>query len=66
VILLHDFYPGEQALWNDGVIVRGPWQALERLERERAPLKAVPLGDLRWPTKLGSSRTSLAIVMRRD
>jgi predicted O-methyltransferase YrrM len=62
VILLHDYYPGEQPLWSDGVVVPGPWVAVQRLIREGAKLKVTPLGALRWPTKQGSNVTSLAVM----
>jgi predicted O-methyltransferase YrrM len=64
VILLHDFFPNAQPLWDDGVVVHGPWHAVDRHRSEGALFKVQPLGDLRWPTKQGSNRTSLAVAAR--
>ncbi|MDP9009211.1 MAG: class I SAM-dependent methyltransferase [Pseudomonadota bacterium] len=63
-ILLHDYYPGLKPLWNDGFVVPGVYLAIERLAREGNAIVAAPLGTLPWPTKLGSSVTSLAILSR--
>jgi len=63
-ILLHDVYPDCEPLWSDGAVVRGPWLAIERLRREGAPIRVVPLGALPWPTKHGSNVTSLALLVR--
>ena len=63
VILLHDYFPALQPLWSDGKVIQGPWLAVERLRSEGAKLKALPLGELPWPTKLGSQKTSLALLV---
>jgi predicted O-methyltransferase YrrM len=63
-ILLHDFFPGLQPLWPDGKVIEGPQRAVRGLQRARWPLEVLPLGDLPWPTKLGTSRTSLALLGR--
>ena len=63
VILLHDYFPALKPLWSDGAVIRGPWLAIERLRSEGAKIKAIPLGELPWHTKLGSRRTSLALVV---
>jgi hypothetical protein len=47
-------------------VVPGPFQAIERLRAEGAPLKVLPLGALPWPTKLGSNMTSLALLCRDE
>jgi predicted O-methyltransferase YrrM len=65
LILLHDVYPDEQPLWDDGFVVPGPWMALERFKAEDAPIRVVPLGALPWPTKKGSNVTSLAYLCHR-
>jgi predicted O-methyltransferase YrrM len=62
VIVLHDYFPGGRPLWTGQEPILGPQIAVERLVAERNGLRAVPLGDLPWPTKLGSHRTSLAIL----
>jgi predicted O-methyltransferase YrrM len=63
VILLHDYFPGLKPLWSDGPVIQGPWLAVERLRSEGAKIKAMPLGELPWHTKLGSRRTSLALLV---
>ena len=64
VILLHDYYPNSQPLWSNKVIHPGPFMACKRLQEEGARLKVVPLGQLPWPTKLGTNITSLALLLR--
>lgn len=64
LILLHDVFPQLHPLWDDGIVVPGPWLAVERLRDEGAPLRIVPLGALPWPTKQGSTVTSLAYLLR--
>ena len=63
VILLHDCFPALRPLWSDKSVIPGPWLAVERLRREGARIRAIPLGNLPWPTKLGSSATSLALIV---
>ncbi len=65
VILLHDYYPGARPLWADGNIIGGPFRALSRIEKENAGITVQPLGSLPWPTKQGSSVTSLALVLKK-
>lgn len=66
LILLHDYFPGGRPLWANRHVVPGPYQAVERLRAEGAPLVALPLGALPWPTKLGSHVTSLALLCRDE
>lgn len=61
-ILLHDFFPGLQPLWPDGKVIDGPQRAVDELRAAGWPITVVPLGDLPWPTKQGTARTSLAIL----
>lgn len=63
-LLLHDYFPNLQPLWADGAMIAGPAMATRRLRAEGAAIDALPLGNLPWPTKLGSHTTSLAIVGR--
>lgn len=65
-ILLHDYYPHGKALFPDGNIITGPFQALERVRKETPDLTVQPLGALPWQTKQGSSMTSLAIVSKKS
>jgi predicted O-methyltransferase YrrM len=64
-VLLHDYFPGERPLWSNGVVLPGPWLGTERLKAEGAAFEVHPLGELPWPTKLGSNVTSLALVTAR-
>jgi predicted O-methyltransferase YrrM len=64
VILLHDYFPRNRPIWVNGSLVAGPYIGTSRLRREGVPIKVVPLGELPWPTKLGSRTTSLALVTR--
>jgi len=52
VILLHDFFPDLKPLWSNGVVLRGPYMAVERMLGEGAELEVVPLGSVPWFTKL--------------
>jgi predicted O-methyltransferase YrrM len=63
MILLHDVFPDHKPLWPDGNVISGPWHAVERYSQEKAPIKVLPLGSLPWPTKQGTSITSLAVVL---
>lgn len=61
-ILLHDFFPQNRPLWSNNAVIVGPQLGCERLQREGANFKVLPLGALPWPTKLGSNVTSLALI----
>jgi predicted O-methyltransferase YrrM len=61
-LLLHDFFPGLQPLWPDGKVIEGPQRAVTVLQQAGWPVAVLPLGDLPWPTKQGTSRTSLALL----
>jgi predicted O-methyltransferase YrrM len=61
-ILLHDYFPNSQPLWQDGSVVSGPFEAIHRLQNEGAKIEALPLGALPWPTKQNSNVTSLAVL----
>ncbi len=61
-VLLHDFFPDEKLLWPRGSFAVGPAMATRRLIDEGVPIKTLPLGSLPWPTKLGTSITSLALL----
>jgi predicted O-methyltransferase YrrM len=66
VILLHDYFPKMKALWADGTVIPGPYQAIERFVKEGANLTVLPLGELPWPTKQSSNITSLALLLKND
>jgi predicted O-methyltransferase YrrM len=63
-VLLHDFFPHRRPLWRDVAPIPGPALALERFQREGAMVRVIPLGSLPWPTKLGSTVSSLALMTR--
>ena len=63
-LLLHDYFPDLRPLWPDGKVIQGPQLAVRRLQRAGWPIEARPLGALPWPTKLGTSMTSLARLGR--
>lgn len=64
IIVLHDVFPGLQPLWSNGAMLPGPELAASRLTKENPSLTLIPLGELAWPTKLGSNVTSLALLAR--
>jgi predicted O-methyltransferase YrrM len=66
LIILHDYFPGMQPLWPGHPPLPGPALAAARFAAEGAGFAVLPLGDLPWPTKLGTHRTSLAILSRAD
>jgi hypothetical protein len=66
VILLHDYFPDLQPLWSDGAVIPGPDLAIGRLRGEHVAIAARPFGALPWPTKLGSTVSSLAVVSRTE
>jgi predicted O-methyltransferase YrrM len=66
VILLHDYFPNNEPIWPDywAKCIDGPYLAVEQLRSEGWKIRAVPLGELPWPTTLNSNLTSLAILIR--
>jgi predicted O-methyltransferase YrrM len=64
VLLLHDYFPGAKPLFPDGGITPGPFYAFNRIKKESPSVKVIALGALPWPTKQGTTITSLAIVTR--
>jgi len=64
LLLLHDYFPQLRPLWPRGRVIDGPARAVRRLQRAGWPIKVRPLGELPWPTKEGSRRTSLALLGR--
>lgn len=51
LVVLHDYFPDGRALWPDGVVIPGPFAAVEKLRSTGFAIKAVPLGSLPWLTK---------------
>lgn len=64
LIMLHDYFPDQRPLWPGQKPIIGPNLGVGRIVSEGASLHAVPLGDLPWPTKLGTQTTSLAVLTR--
>ena len=65
-LLLHSFFPGRKPLGTGERVNSDSFLAVRRLRREGAPLVALPLGALPWPTKSGGSNlTSLALLARQ-
>lgn len=64
LILLHDYFPDKQALWEGSEPSLGPYLGVDLLQKEGANLQIIPLGNLPWATKLGTNITSLALVSK--
>jgi predicted O-methyltransferase YrrM len=64
IILLHAYYPNATPLFPDQIVLSGPFYAMARIARENPGVRALPLGNLPWPTKQGSHATTLALVVR--
>lgn len=66
IIVLHDYYPDAKPLFPDGIIIHGPYLAMNRIHAESPGMAVVPFGQLPWPTKQGTATTSLAFVVREQ
>lgn len=64
-ILLHDYFPDSKPLWDNKLVIPGPYLAIKRLISEGADVSILPLGSLPWPTKVDSNITSLAILLKK-
>jgi hypothetical protein len=62
LIVLHAREVVVQPLWADHPPLPGPALAAARFAAEGAGFVVLPLGELPWPTKLGTRRTSLAVL----
>jgi predicted O-methyltransferase YrrM len=58
LVVLHDFFPDAKPLWAGQGVISGPWRAVDRFRREGATFCAIALGNLPWPTKLGTHNKS--------
>jgi predicted O-methyltransferase YrrM len=65
IILLHDYYPKNKAIWDNNSIIPGPYMATERFIKEGNDILITPLGELPWETKRNSRYTSLAICYKK-
>ena len=61
VIVLHDYFPNGDSLWENKKPITGPYEAIKDLSK-LFNIEAIPLGNLPWKTKLDSNVTSLAIL----
>lgn len=64
VILLHDYFPDKKPLWNNNVVIFGPYLACSRFKNESNNFYVNALGQLPWPTKVNSNITSLALFTK--
>lgn len=65
IIILHDYFPNLDPLWENQMPIAGPFLAIQRFNEEGADFNVLPFGGLPWPTKLGSNITSLASLTKR-
>ncbi len=65
IILLHNYYPNSSPLFPDGIVIKGPFDAMRRIQREEPNIRAHPIGTLPWPTKQGTNKTTLALLLRK-
>lgn len=63
-VLLHDYFPGGKRLFPNTSPEKGPFDAIKRIRKENPAIEVFPLGRLPWPTKDGTSLTTLALVGR--
>ena len=64
IIILHDYFPNLNPLWENQTSIDGPFLAIQRFNEEGADFNVLPFGELPWPTKLGSNVTSLASLTK--
>ena len=57
VVLLHDYCPDAKPLHVHCATEAGPFFALKRVRNENPEIEVLPLGELPWPTKLGTNIT---------
>jgi len=64
VILLHDYFKKGDSANPKNDFNSGPYLGIQRHIKEGANITVKPFGALPWETKLGSKRTSLALLLR--
>ena len=64
IVILHDYFPNGEPIWPGSKPLLGPYKAVQRHLREGADFQVFPVGEVGWSTKLGSRKTSLAILAR--
>jgi predicted O-methyltransferase YrrM len=63
VIVLHDYFPDLKPIFRDPPLP-GPFLALSHLRKQHPSLAVQTFAPLPWPTKHGTHRTCLALVVR--
>ena len=64
-LLLHSYFPGKKPLGPHERVNYDSYLAVRRLQQQGAPLVALPLSPLPWPTETGAPNlTSLALLAR--
>lgn len=64
LIILHDYFPNGEPIWEGSKPLTGPFMAVRRHIEEGADFRAFPVGEVEWLTKLGSRKSSLAILAK--
>lgn len=64
IVILHDYFPNGEPIWPGRKPLLGPYMAVQRHLREGADFQVFPVGEVGWSTKLGSRKSSLAILAR--
>jgi len=65
LILLHDYFPNGNPIWDGKKIIFGPYMALKRILNEKNQLKIHALDNLPWTTKFDTNKSSLAILTKQ-
>lgn len=63
-VLLYDFVPNRVPLWSDGSVLERPHLLIKELRSKGYAFAALPVGALRWPTKINSNVTSPGLLLR--
>lgn len=64
IIVLNNYFPDGKALFPGEAAIYGPYLGMRRVMSEHKGVHVVPLGELPWPTRQDSSKTSLAVVVK--
>ena len=66
LILLHDFYPYYKIIFNNRIVVPGPYAAFEKIKKNLKNLNFIPFDNLPWNTKNNNNVSSLALITIED
>ena len=64
IIILHDYFPKLEPLWESQEPIVGPFLAIQRFIGEGTSFNVIPFGELPWLTKFDSKFTSLACLAK--